>query len=196
MLAQTAQTVAVRDRILDAADLLVTAEGARNLTLDGVAQAAGVSKGGLLYHFPSKDALLAGMVERHIDQVDARCAAELANLPASCSSSQMKAWVLGVLHSDPLRGEVGAALLAAAANNPELLDGVRRRYAAHVERLAALGERFAGAAVILLAVDGLMFGEAWRITPFTSEQRDRIVAELLKLTDEFCVAPGGSEIST
>jgi len=196
LLAQTAQPVSVRDRILDAADQLVTADGARNLTLDGVAQAAGVSKGGLLYHFPSKDALLAGMVERHIDQIDARCAAELANLPAACSSSHMKAWVLGVLQSDPVRGEVGAALLAAAANNPGLLDGVRRRYAAHVEQLVALGERFACAAVILLAVDGLMFGEAWRITPFTPEQRDRIVAELLKLTDEFCIAPDGPEIST
>ena len=43
MQAQTAQAVAVRDRILDAAEQLVTDEGARHLTLDAVAQAAGVS---------------------------------------------------------------------------------------------------------------------------------------------------------
>ncbi len=39
---------------------------------------------------------------------------------------------------------------------------------------------------ILLAVDGLVFGEAWRVTPFTPEQRERIVSELLRLTDEVC----------
>jgi AcrR family transcriptional regulator len=32
------------------------------------AHAAGVSKGGLLCHFASKDGLLAGMVERRIDR--------------------------------------------------------------------------------------------------------------------------------
>jgi len=31
------------------------------LTLDAVAREAGLSKGGLLYHFPSKNALIAGM---------------------------------------------------------------------------------------------------------------------------------------
>ena len=194
MQAQTAQAVAVRDRILDAADQLVTADGARHLTLDAVAQAAGVSKGGLLYHFPSKDALLAGMIERHIDQLDARCIAERSRLPDACTSTELKSWILAVLQPDRVREEAGAALLAAAANNPALLDGVRQRYATHVAGLEALGGGFARAAVILLAVDGLMFGEAWRVTPFTSEQRERIVAELLRLTDEVCAtAPAAAE---
>lgn len=186
MQAQTTQGFAARDRILDAAEQLVRDHGARNLTLDAVAQAAGVSKGGLLYHFPGKDALLAGMVERHVDELNARCLAERAQLPAACASTELKSWILGVLQPHRVREEVGAALLAAAANNPALLDGMRRRYAEHVAELARLGDGFPRAAVILLAVDGLMFGEAWRVTPFTPEQRERIVAELLRLTDEVC----------
>ncbi|WP_278234844.1 TetR/AcrR family transcriptional regulator [Isoptericola sp. AK164] len=43
-------------------DLLVTS-GERSATLDAVADHAGVSKGGLLYHFGSKDALVDGLVE-------------------------------------------------------------------------------------------------------------------------------------
>jgi AcrR family transcriptional regulator len=35
-----------------------------HLTLDEVAKTAGVSKGGLLYHYPSKEALLTAIVER------------------------------------------------------------------------------------------------------------------------------------
>jgi hypothetical protein len=31
-----------------------------------------------------------------------------------------------------------------------------------------------------------MFGEAWRVTPFTPGQRERILSELLRLTDEAC----------
>ncbi|GAA4661812.1 TetR/AcrR family transcriptional regulator [Kineococcus glutinatus] len=40
------------------------ASGPGAVTLDAVAAAAGVSKGGLLYHFRSKDALVAGLLER------------------------------------------------------------------------------------------------------------------------------------
>ena len=38
--------------------------GAGKLTLDAVAERAGLSKGGLLYNFPTKDALLQAMIQR------------------------------------------------------------------------------------------------------------------------------------
>ena len=53
-----------RARLLDAyEELLVSGVGA-TVTLDAVAAAAGVSKGGLLYHFPSREALVDGLVAR------------------------------------------------------------------------------------------------------------------------------------
>ncbi|WP_293782960.1 TetR/AcrR family transcriptional regulator [uncultured Aeromicrobium sp.] len=53
-----------RERLLDAFETLLVTEGSRAATLDAVAAAAGVSKGGLLYHFHSKDELIEGMLER------------------------------------------------------------------------------------------------------------------------------------
>jgi AcrR family transcriptional regulator len=53
-----------RERVLDAYVDLVVNDGPAGVTLDAVAAAAGVSKGGLLYHFGSKDALLDGFLER------------------------------------------------------------------------------------------------------------------------------------
>ncbi|MGN6428010.1 MAG: TetR/AcrR family transcriptional regulator, partial [Leifsonia sp.] len=47
-----------RDRILDAFEELLAEHSERAATLDAVAAKAGVSKGGLLYHFASKDALV------------------------------------------------------------------------------------------------------------------------------------------
>ena len=53
-----------RDRILDAFESLLVGQGSRAATLDAVAEEAGVSKGGLLYHFPSRDDLVVGMLDR------------------------------------------------------------------------------------------------------------------------------------
>ena len=53
-----------RDRILDAFEALLIEDGEKAATLDAVAALAGVSKGGLLYHFGSKEALVEGQLAR------------------------------------------------------------------------------------------------------------------------------------
>lgn len=55
---------ATRDRLVDAFAQLVAGSGVRSATLEAVAAGAGVSKGGLLYHFSSKDALVDGLIVR------------------------------------------------------------------------------------------------------------------------------------
>lgn len=53
-----------RDRILDAYEEVLAVEGERHATVEAVAARAGVSKGGLLYHFPAKDHLAAALCDR------------------------------------------------------------------------------------------------------------------------------------
>lgn len=53
-----------KQKLLDAATDIIMNQGVHQLTLDEVAKTAGVSKGGLLYHYPSKEALMTAMVER------------------------------------------------------------------------------------------------------------------------------------
>lgn len=52
-----------RQRVLDAYQSILIADGERAATLDAVAKVAGVSKGGLLYHFASKDDLAEALAE-------------------------------------------------------------------------------------------------------------------------------------
>jgi len=59
-----------RGLVLDAADALVSEVGANHVSLDAVAARAGISKGGLLYLFPSKVALLQGMLERYVERLE------------------------------------------------------------------------------------------------------------------------------
>ena len=51
-----------RTRIRVAAAKVIERDGAGHLTLEKVAAEADLSKGGLLYHYPSKDALLQGLL--------------------------------------------------------------------------------------------------------------------------------------
>jgi AcrR family transcriptional regulator len=60
-----------RDRVLDSYETLLIEKGIGAVTLDAVAAAAGVSKGGLLYHFASKDALAEGLLSRLRERSDA-----------------------------------------------------------------------------------------------------------------------------
>ncbi|GAA1879149.1 TetR/AcrR family transcriptional regulator [Pseudonocardia ailaonensis] len=58
------QPQGARDRVLDAYETLLIEQGPAGATLDAVAASAEVSKGGLLYHFGSKEALVEGLLGR------------------------------------------------------------------------------------------------------------------------------------
>lgn len=53
-----------RDRLVEAFQAILVGDGERAATLDAVAARAGVSKGGLLYHFNSRQELVGAMLER------------------------------------------------------------------------------------------------------------------------------------
>ena len=58
-----------RNKILEAAFTVVAEQGAIRLTIDAVAAESGFSKGGVLYHFRSKNALLTGMLAHLVDAI-------------------------------------------------------------------------------------------------------------------------------
>ena len=72
-----------RERILRALRDLLARGGTTSVTLEAVAAEAGVSKGGLLYHFPSKSALYLGLLESVRDAVVSEMAAVTAKSGAA-----------------------------------------------------------------------------------------------------------------
>ncbi len=64
--------------ILDAAARLFAAAGYARTTTNHIAERAGVSIGSLYEYFPSKDAILVALTERHLAEAEERLAAELA----------------------------------------------------------------------------------------------------------------------
>jgi AcrR family transcriptional regulator len=64
--ADGAPTAAMRAQILDAATRLFAARGFDGTALQDIADAVGIRKPSLLYHFPSKDALRHGVLEQMV----------------------------------------------------------------------------------------------------------------------------------
>jgi AcrR family transcriptional regulator len=184
MAAEQTSLIPARERILEAAERVVSEVGAARLTLDGVAQAAGVSKGGLLYHFPSKESLLGALAQRYVDSMEHCIDAAKSTISASDQGRDLKACILGVLGNDPRSKAMGAALMAAAANDLTLLEVIRQRISDYTDEIAESHADFARAAIVTLAVDGLKLRESLRISSFNEEQRQQIVDELLKIAEE------------
>jgi AcrR family transcriptional regulator len=110
------------DKILAAAETLARQVGPGNISLEAVAAQAGVSKGGLLYHFPSKDRLLRALVERFVGQLDeATKSAEGKGTP----NGLMAAYVRHVMQERAACMPPPTGLLAALAEHPDMLDPVR-----------------------------------------------------------------------
>ena len=145
-----------RERVLDAFEALLIDEGERAATMDATARAAGVSKGGLLYHFGSKDALETGLRERLSQLVDTDLAA------MSSAEGGPVGYFLrsSVMQNDPLdRAILATSRLAqgGSAAAAEALREVRERWAdalrPHTRDAASLD-------LVMLVSDGLYFNNA------------------------------------
>jgi AcrR family transcriptional regulator len=171
------------DVIMNAAEAVVVEAGAVHLTLDAVAAKAGVSKGGLLHHFPTKAALIEGMINRLIktrEESRKKMWSELPDGPAR----RVKAFTLSAVLRDKKSDRVGGSLLAILAHDPKLSEPIRKVVRKVYAEIASEGVRFERAAALALAAEGLVLYEVLSISPFTEGQRSKIIEELLRLADE------------
>ena len=172
-----------KEVMLDAAEAIVLESGARHMTLDAVAARAGVSKGGLLYHFPTKEALLRGMLERlskYMDETRKKKGKGLKEGPGR----EIKAFILSSADRDSKKDQIGSALLAAVAHDPKLLQPARDDFRRRLAEFTQSGFNYKRAAVIFFAVLGLVLSELLSLSPLSIKERNEFVEELLRLADE------------
>jgi len=107
------QPDAVRRSLLDAALQLGYERGLAAVTVQAVAQRAGVTKGGLFHHFPSKEALFDGLFDDIIEQLDSEIDKIIAEDPESYGTFT-RAYIAVLLRSGDFNGEQQWAGLSAA----------------------------------------------------------------------------------
>jgi AcrR family transcriptional regulator len=164
------RTAQARTAILDAVMTLLRRDGVARLSMDNVAREAGMSKGGLFHHFPSKEALLTALVDsisrRVLEVVEQKAAldpspgallrqistaifAAIPPFPDHLSPEELA--LLQMTSEESL-----CALLSSVIGSPEVTTSLRQALRKVADRLIAepMGER---QLQIWLSAEGLMF---------------------------------------
>jgi AcrR family transcriptional regulator len=148
----------LRDMLLDAAEAVVARQGIANLTFDAVAAEAGMSKGGLLHHFRTKDRLIEALVKRAAENWRACWTGSYEHEPEG--PGRMTRGLLKHCLSDAesrteqLRRS-SYAVFAALAQNPSLIQPMRATYSDLHRRIAEDGLPPGVGEAVATAIDGL-----------------------------------------
>ncbi|WP_270180767.1 TetR/AcrR family transcriptional regulator [Alkalihalobacillus sp. CinArs1] len=170
-----------RHKILEAAALIVHKRGIDALTLDAVAEEAKVSKGGLLYHFRSKEALVEGLV-LHMNNLYRSNVENAVQEDINQNGKWTRAFVKATYDQSLKNTETSAGMLAAQGINPDLLKPLQQTYANWQENIEADGLDPVKATILRLAVDGLWFSEIFSLAPLDEKLRKQVVDALLEQT--------------
>lgn len=174
-----------RNEVLDAAEAIVAESGVAALTFEAIARMAGVSKGGILYHFPSKDALTGAMIDRFTSRFDAAWA-DLAAGDPERHGRKLRAYVRASLAGEPGLGgtfdKACGSITAALANFPERLDPVRAQSERMQRAVETDGLDPVLATILRLAVDGLWLAENFNLARFDPGLRAAVVERLVGMT--------------
>jgi AcrR family transcriptional regulator len=178
---RSATRAATRQAILQATIDSLLELGLDSLTLDAVARKAGVSKGGLLYHFPSKDTLILGLVEHLTEAFEATMQEEFDQDDAPGTPGQWtRAYIRSALRFNRQTMVLIANLSAAVARNPDLLKTACAHEQLMKDRLLSDGIDPVLATIIQLAMDGLWFSDSMEM-PLQDPLRSQVIATLLAM---------------
>ena len=164
-----------RDKILEAARRIVESRGAGHLTFDELSTESGVTRGGITYHFKTKEALLRGLIEADMSDWEA----EAGQLAKDCSCPR-EAQILGQIRCNLDTRDEGhhrfvSGLMSAAITDPTLLDPIRnwqkQKFADWAWNDADLFRY-----LLVLAAEGAFWQDFFDLNPLPAEARARVKA--------------------
>lgn len=169
-----------RQRILDAAFAL--SDDACAITFQSVASSTGMTKPGIMYHFPTKAKLLLALIDQSVDRVRRRMQARTGPLDCALPAARLEAYIDVCLDEAPL----GAAVMFAT---PRLRLQLARRWVEGIDDLfelpVALDERSrARVEAARHLADALLLAPAAQVRPLPAEVADIIRPMIHSLTKE------------
>jgi AcrR family transcriptional regulator len=173
--------IATRERILEATAKLVAISGPAELTIEKAAQAASLSKGAVLYHFASKDALVSALITASLEKFDTTTA-RFTQRDKIEKGRFTRAYAKVLFHPQNNTSEFAAGLLAAVTTNLSLLEPAVSRHAEIQRRLEDDGISASLATLVRLAADGLYFTRAFGLAPPSDTQAEGVLKLLLEMS--------------
>lgn len=169
-----------RVQILEAAALIVYEKGVDALTLDAVGKRAGVSKGGLLYHFKSKDGLIEALVQyaNHLYQDNVENALDMSLSQGRYLNALIEATRTHRAEHAPIT----SGLLAAHGTNKDHLAPLKASYVQWQSTIINEGVDPVDATIMRLAIDGLWLSEIFEFSAIDETMREAVLNRLKAYT--------------
>lgn len=163
-----------------AAEAIVKDMGAANLTYDELVRRSGITRGGITYHFPTKESLLEALVEHDLQRWRECIAEKTAQF--SGPQAELKGYIASSCEHDPDSARLCAGLLSVVSTSKALDQPWRSHYAAQLEQVQRSPDP-ALALLLILAVEGLFWSETLHLMALPVGLREQAVQRLLALAD-------------
>ncbi|WP_417427275.1 TetR/AcrR family transcriptional regulator [Hoeflea sp.] len=181
---------ATRASLLDCAAQIIVEDGMAALTLDNVARRARVSKGGLLHHYPGKEALVSGLFEQVVAWFDGRIDALID--PDKTVPARFSRAYLGVIASIDMNVPEEkrlAVLMLMLSSDPHFCARWNQWVEARLHQ-HRLTDRSAAARTLRLVADGLWLSDLGGGPDSSPSARRHILQFLESLVTAQAVASG------
>lgn len=169
-----------REAILQAAAHTISELGVGGFTIDAVAQETGITKGGVLHHFASKEALVDALIDEVLASFQLRLAEQLAAEPTGVPGRWLRAYIRAVFPNGNQESNLLPALAAAVSSDKETIDCIRQSM--EMSQSQALEDGFdpVTASIVRLAVDGAIFTTAFKVFPLDRQMSATVREALLR----------------
>ncbi len=165
-----------RDKVLDAAEEIVARQGAAGLTIDSVAKAMGISKGGVQYCFGNKNALIDAMFERWGKAYDTVFENIAGDSPSPVTTVQ--AHMQATRNSDQVSSAKAAALMAMLIQTPEHLESSREWYRSRIAGLDLTTAEGKKARLAFLATEGAFMLRFFGLMDIGEQEWDEMFSDI------------------
>jgi AcrR family transcriptional regulator len=168
-----------RNAALEAALTIIARDGPSRLTLDAIARESGISKGGLMHQFRTKEAVLKALVERQTEHFEAFFQQYMAEHGSGQSQPHLAARIATTRQALVRPNSNAYAVFGATVHEPRLL-AVQQEIDA--ESVAAIKAEAPDPDLALLrwfAARGLTITALLGISPLAETERERLFERLL-----------------
>lgn len=175
--------IKLQELLLNAARSIAGREGITSLSLNAVAREAGVSKGGLLHHFPSKQELINALFIQLLNVMDVRINSIMEN-DTNSNGRFSRAYLHYIGELKESDESFQLALLSLAMPTEPVL---RQCWRDWVEKHLAQGDAFDNSylgALVRYAADGLWLSALTEGQTLSLQERNAIVERLAKISFE------------
>ena len=168
-----------RNAALQAALTILSRDGPGRLTLDAIARESGLSKGGLMHQFPTKQAVLEALLENQVAYFEEFSSAYIAEHRGKDVHPELAAQIATSRETINKPNSIAFALLGALSQDPGLLKNTRDLDKTKVDAIRAEASDPDLALLRWSAARGLALTSMFGLCPLSATERDRLFERLL-----------------